>query len=281
MKKLFILLIINMLVTKTFAQKLILNTKIEAYLTQLPPEIKISMAVENLDGKIIFELNQTQTVPAASIIKVPIMVELMEQVKIGKVDLGELYEILPNDKVGGSGTLANQENTKALTIKQLCQKMISVSDNTSTNILIKKLGMEAINKRLEILGMTKTRLNRMMMDTEAVKAGRENWVNALEINGLLQKISHKKVANEALCNLMMDILVSCDDNSTIPNKLPKTLKIAHKTGGLPYIRGDAAIVFAPKPYIISVFVEGFKNIEDAEKIIANLSEICYLALESE
>ena len=66
------------------------------------------------------------------------MIELMEQVKAGKVNLEEVYEIKATDKTGGSGVLGENKAAKKLTIRQLCQEMIRVSDNTATNILIKK-----------------------------------------------------------------------------------------------------------------------------------------------
>jgi beta-lactamase class A len=278
MKNLSILLIISLLSTETHAQKSILKSKIDQYLQQLPAEIKVSMAVEDLQGKKLFTFRENEKVPSASVIKVPIMVELMEQVKAKKINLEEKYEIKDSDKAGGSGILAEEKNHKTLTIRELCQEMIRVSDNTATNILIKKLGMEKINARLEKLGLHQTRLNRIMMDTAAVKQGRENWINVLEINELLRKIYFKKVATPLLCDEMMKILKNCEDKTTIPRNIPSEIKIAHKTGGLPYVRGDAAIIFTKMPFIISIFVEGFKNIEDAEKMIGDLGEICFNSL---
>jgi beta-lactamase class A len=187
--------------------------------------------------------------------------------------------MLTNDeKAGGSGILANIAEGKQLTIREIAQEMIRSSDNTATNILILEIGMEAINQNLAKLGMTKTRLNRIMMDTEAVKQGRENYVNVVEINALMRLIYNKKVATPTLCDEMIGMLKNCADTTTIPRNLPKDIIIAHKTGSLPYLRGDAAIIYTAKPFIISIFIEGFNDEPAAERAIGDLAEICWREL---
>lgn len=138
--------------------------------------------------------------------------------------------------------------------------------------------METINQNLTKWGTTKTRLNRVMIDVEAVKQGRENYVNVLEINALLRLIYGKKVASPALCDEMIAMLKNCADTTTIPSQLPKDLEIAHKTGTLAYVRGDAAIVYASQPFVLSIFVEGFDKESTAEKIIGDLAKICWEGL---
>jgi len=252
--------------------------KLNDYLTKLPAAIKVTMSVESISGNQYFMHRATEKVPSASVIKVPILIELMEKVKIKQIDLNKVHVLQASDKVGGSGVLANEPVGKKLTIRELAQEMVRSSDNTATNILIKEVGMDAINQNLVKLGLTKTRLNRIMMDTLAAQQGRENYVNVVEINDLLRNIYKHKVATPALCNEMIEILKNCDDKTTIPRNLPKALEIAHKTGGLPYVRGDAAIVYTTQPFIISIFVEGFTDATKAEQIIGDLAEICWSSL---
>lgn len=256
------------------ARKVDVN-RINDYLSRLPFSIKVSMSVESIAGEKYFTFRPDVTVPAASVIKVPILMELMEKVKEKKIDLDKIYILKATDKAGDSSIIADMPDGTELTIRQLAQEMIHSSDNTATNILIKEVGMEAVNQNLMRLGSTKTRLNRIMLDTLAVKQGRQNWVNALEINDLLQKIYNKKVATPALCEEMIAILKNCRDKTTIPRNLPKDLEIAHKTGELGYVRGDAAIVYTKQPFILSIFVEGFKELSQAEEIIGDLAEICW------
>jgi beta-lactamase class A len=249
--------------------------RINDYLSKLPFSIKVSMSVESISGKKYFTHRPEVIVPAASVIKVPILIELMEQVKAKKINLNKIHILQASDKAGDSSIIADKPNGIKLTIRELAQEMIHSSDNTATNILINEIGMEAVNQNLMRLGSTKTRLNRIMLDTLAVKQGRQNWVNTLEINDLLRKIYNKKIATPALCEEMIAILKNCRDKTTIPRNLPKDLAIAHKTGELGYVRGDAAIVYTKQPFILSIFVEGFKELNQAEQIIGDLAEICW------
>ena len=254
------------------------NSTVSNYLSKLPSDIKVTMAVENMYGKLFFEHRTDVKVPSASVIKVPILMSLMEKVQANEISLSIVHRLTNAEKAGGSGVLMNYSEGEKLTIRELAQEMIRTSDNTATNILIREIGMEKINQNLMKWGTTKTRLNRVMMDTDAVKQGRENYINVLEINALLRMIYNKKVANSILCDEMIGILKNCEDTMTIPSQLPKDLVIAYKTGTLTYVRGDAAVVFTAQPFVISIFVEGFDKEATAEKIIGDLAKICWEGL---
>ncbi|MFY7910398.1 MAG: serine hydrolase [Emticicia sp.] len=281
MKIIFKVLIMSLLVNSVIAQtteKQVNKIQILNYLAKLPSGIKVTMAVENMEGKSYFEHRTDVKVPSASVIKVPILMSLMEKAQLNEINLSKVHRLTNAEKAGGSGVLMNASEGKKLTIREIAQEMIRTSDNTATNILIREIGMETINQNLTKWGATKTRLNRVMMDMEAVKQGRENYVNALEINALLRMIYDKKLANPILCDEMMSMLKNCEDETTIPSQLPKDLEIAHKTGTLAYVRGDAAIVFTAQPFVMSIFVEGFDKEETAEKIIGDLAKICWEGL---
>lgn len=281
MKYLIKLIIMSILLNTAMAQsieKKFDNSTVSNYLSKLPANIKVTMAAENMDGTLFFEHRTDVKVPSASVIKVPILMSLMEKVKANQISLSKVHRLTNAEKAGGSGVLMNTSEGKKLTIRELAQEMIRTSDNTATNILIREIGMEKINQNLLKWGTTKTRLNRVMMDTDAVKQGRENYINVLEINALLRMIYNNKVANPILCEEMIAILKNCEDTTTIPSQLPKDLAIAHKTGTLAYVRGDAAIVFTAQPFVISIFVAGFDKEATAEKIIGDLAKICWESL---
>ncbi len=281
MKLIFKFLIMSLLVNSVLAQKTekkVNKAQIMDYIAKLPSEIKVTMAVENIEGKPYFEHRTDVRVPSASVIKVPILMSLMEKVQANEMSLSEVHRLTNAEKAGGSGVLMNASEGKMLTIREIAQEMIRTSDNTATNILIRKIGMETINQNLMKWGVTKTRLNRVMMDIDAVKQGRENYINVLEINALLRMIYDKKVANPILCDEMIGMLKNCEDATTIPSQLPKDLTIAHKTGTLAYVRGDAAIVFTTQPFVVSIFVEGFDKEATAEKIIGDLAKISWEGL---
>lgn len=256
------------------AQKQDSFSSLETYLAQLSPTTIVNLQVESLTGEIYFCKGPAESVPSASIIKIPILVELMEQVKVGKVNLDETYTLVAADKTGGSGVMASYPDGQQMSLKEVARLMMIASDNTATNIFIRKLGREKINDRMKLLGLASLQLNRVMMDTVAVSRGIDNYVTARDINALLRLIYGHKVATPNLCEQMMEFLFENRDTVTLPRLIPKTIKIAHKTGGLTYVRGDAGIVFAATPFVISVFVRGTPE-KNAEKIIGEIGEICF------
>jgi beta-lactamase class A len=213
-------------------------------------------------------------VPSASVIKLPIMLELMERVKAGTIRLDAVHTLTQAEKVGGDGVLKTYADQSQVSYRELLRLMLIKSDNTATNILIQLLGRDAINQRIRKLGLKQSQLNRVMMDTLAAKQGRENYVTAQEMTTLLEKLYRHQVATPALCEEMLAILKQNEDTLTIPRLLPKSVATAHKTGTLAYVRGDVGIIYTPKPFLLSVFVEGVPTPE-AERIVGEVALICY------
>lgn len=252
-----------------------LTDSLTAYLRRLPPATRVSLAVESLaDSSIQFHHRADDRVPSASVIKLPILLEAMERAKAGTLDLDEIHILVDSEKTGGSGVLTTYSHRSRISYGDLLRLMMVYSDNTATNIFINELGRDAINARMRTIGLTKSQLNRVMMDTLAARQGRENYVTAGEMNALLKKIYRQEVATPALCDQMLSILKQNEDVKTIPRLLPKGTVVAHKTGELAYVRGDAGIVYSKQPFLLSVFVEGAPTPE-AERIIGELAFICY------
>ncbi|GAB3887143.1 serine hydrolase [Spirosoma agri] len=257
-----------------------LSDSLAAYVKQLPSPTRVSIATRSLtDSRKSFYYRADERVPSASVIKLPIMIEIMERVRAGLLDLDKMHSLLDSEKTGGDGVLKTYPHQRQVSYRDMLRLMLIQSDNTATNIFINELGRDAINRRIRQLGLTKTQLNRVMMDTLAARQGRENYVTAGEMNVLLEKIYRKQVATPNLCDQMIDILKQNEDTVTIPRLLPKGTVVAHKTGTLPYVRGDAAIVYARsegnvEPFLLSVFVEGVSQFE-AERIIGDVALVCH------
>ena len=252
-----------------------MNDSLTAYLRRLPAGVRVNLAVQSLaDSSESFVQGATDQVPSASVIKLPIMIEAMEQVKAGRLDLDEIHILTDGEKVGGDGVLKTYSHRSRVAYRDLLRLMMIYSDNTATNIFINELGMDAINRRIQSLGLSGSQLNRVMMDTLAVRQGRENYVTARDMNRLLGKLYRNEVATPELCAHMIAILKQNEDTATIPKRLPAGTVVAHKTGTLAYIRGDAAIVYAREPFLLSIFVAGVPT-PQAEQLIADISLICY------
>lgn len=252
-----------------------LTDSLTAYLRRLPASTRVSLAVESLtDSSVQFRHRADERVPSASVIKLPILLETMERAKAGLLDLDEIHILVDSEKTGGSGVLTAYSHRSRISYGDLLRLMMVYSDNTATNIFISELGMDAINARMRTLGLTKSQLNRVMMDTLAARQGRENYVTAGEMNALLKRIYRKQVATPALCDQMLAILKQNEDTKTIPRLLPKGTVVAHKTGELAYVRGDVGVIYAKQPFLLAVLVEGVPTPE-AERIIGELALLCY------
>jgi beta-lactamase class A len=249
---------------------------LEQYFKDLDPEIQVSMVLQNQMGEILFERNSQKVVPTASVIKIPILFSLLKAQDNKLLKLTDFHLLKKQEIVAGSGDLQFEpENTK-MDYLFLAKKMISISDNTATNILIDKLKMENIQNDINAFGLKNTYLKRKMMDFEAIKAGKQNITTAQDINTLLLKLLTKKLLSRKAGKQALEILIGCEDTVTIPRFLPKKIVIAHKSGTLDYLRGDAGIIFSKKTLVLTVFVENFESQEQAETIIGKVAELSYL-----
>lgn len=195
--------------------------------------------------------------PAASLIKIPIMVEVFRQRREGKlncshpltiqnpVEGGSFYELPPDTKV---------------TIRDLLRHMIVESDNTCANMLMDMVGMDAVNKTIQDLGLTQTILRRKMMDFDSAAKGQENMTSAQDMGRLFTLLFEGKCVDAAYDMEMLELLKAQEDNCIIPAQLPHLLPVAHKTGELEGIYHDCGIVYGRRnPVVICLLSEGNCN----------------------
>ncbi|MGQ9617842.1 MAG: serine hydrolase [Candidatus Aminicenantia bacterium] len=236
----------------------------------------LGIAVKELKGGYTFFLNENEIFPQASSIKIAILLEIFKQVEMEKLRFDEFFDLKRSTKVGGSGILQHLgEPSLSISLKDLCILMIVLSDNTATNILIDRIGMESINKRMKELGFKSTRFNRKMMDISALKKGRENVSTPYEMMNLLEKIWNGEVIKEPMRSEIIRIL-SIPKDSYIKNGIKDNIPVASKPGSLPGVRCESGIVLLEeKPYIISVMTTYLKNGEDGELAITEISKIFY------
>jgi beta-lactamase class A len=209
---------------------------------------------------------ETATLPTASTIKLTIVYELFKQVEEGRVRLDDTLVLDRAKAVGGTGVLADL-GTPTLAIRDYAVLMVRLSDNTATNILIDRLGMEKIARRMQTLGLTATKLRRHMMDTAAARRGDENVSTPSELARLLETL-----------NKMPDAiaLLKKSKESRLRRGLPPDVETADKPGELEGVRVDAGIVFAKnRPYVLSVMTAFLKDETEGERAIEDLSRAAY------
>lgn len=256
----------------------VLWQKLEATIADTDSHLDGVMGVAILDlstGQ-KYLLHADEVMPTASSIKIAILAELYRQAQQGKLKLDDLYTLQQSDIVGGSGiTVALTPGTTRLTIRDVAALMISVSDNSATNIIIDRVGIENVNKLLDSLGLTHTRLRRKMMDLKAASEGRENIATPREMMLVLEALYEGKVLNKQFTEDYFKLL-SIHKESYIPRDLPEDLRVANKPGELEGVRNDSGIVFTGKrPYVISVMTTYLRHEKDGGDAIVRISNAAY------
>lgn len=260
-----------------FGTNLHAQTEWQELLSGLPQHLELSLLVQNKEGKVLLSLQPNKKVPSASIIKIPILINLMEEVEKERINLEDVYSLQQSDKVGGAGEMQHLPEGSGFTYRYLAEEMIRISDNTATNILIRTIGLGKIQNWLVSHGFTSTHLNRFMMDFEAINEGRQNYSSPEEMNRFLLMLINGEILRETSRDEIIHWLKNCADKSTLPSQLPPGVEVAHKTGTLDYVRGDAGIIFGDMPIIISLFVENFNSLKEAEDAIGAIGLYVYKA----
>lgn len=205
-------------------------------------------------------INGDQVFPSASIIKIPILVEALRQGIEGDLSLDERISLREEDKVGGSGVLKELAAGLRLPLIDILTLMIIVSDNTAANMAMRRVGMSNINSNLKLLGLSKTVLQRELMDFDARNRGLENLTSPRDMCDLLEMLVSKTILDEKSCENALDIMKRQQVRDRIPRYLPVGITVAHKTGEIAGIRHDVGVVFVGKePYVFSAMSKDLRD----------------------
>lgn len=227
---------------------------------------KFSCYIKDVKRERIFGYNEDEVMPAASLIKIPILYALFLGEVQGSYNLSRQISYGKEAAVGGSGILSSLSTRPSLNLLDLAELMITLSDNTATNLLINYLGKDFINAFLKEHNFSETRLQRLMMDSQARKAGKENTTTAQEMARLLSFVSpvksdseisplsenKQKQAREILCRQQFR------DKLSYLTGISWDI-IASKTGELPGVQHDASLFLTSEPLIA---VTMFRDLPD-------------------
>jgi beta-lactamase class A len=227
--------------------------------------------------------NADEVFPTASTIKVAVLAELFrqsEQGGPGKASLRDAYTPNPADIVDDSPFLAGlTPGVSRITNHDLAHFMTSVSDNSATNILIDRVGMDNVNALLKSIGLKETRLRRKMMDLAAAREGRENTATPSELITLLEAIETGRLLGKESTQDLLRVL-STPKDSSIPRLIQEGVRIANKPGALEGVRCDAGIVYVPgRPFTLAVMTTYAANEKAAGEIISRVAAAAYSCFE--
>ena len=213
---------------------------------------------------------QTELFQAASVIKLPILAAILLEEREHPGVLQERLLVRDGDKVPGCGALQHISGTQAYDIESLCKLMITISDNTATNVLIRRFGIEFLNERFRALGLQETKIFRFLFDTEAARQGKENLCQPKEIGSLLEEIYHGRCVSANASERMRAMLSQQQINHKIPSLLPPTVRVEHKTGEDEGITNDVGILYGREPCVL-VLVSNETDVPAFEQVIRTVS----------
>jgi beta-lactamase class A len=236
----------------------------------------VGIAVKNLVTGEKFFINENEVFPQASSIKIHILAELYHQAEQGKYRLSDVLPLPPAVRVGGSGILNELgESSVSMSIRDYAVLMVVLSDNTATNLLIRQVGMENVNRFLQANGAVKTKLQRVMMDVKAAAEGRENIGTPKEVLMILEKMYRGEIVNKNASEEMLKILQKPKEGP-IRAGVPGEIEVANKEGDVEGVSCDVGIVYLPKaPYAICVMTKLLLHDADGPGIITEISRLTY------
>ena len=252
-----------------------LEGTLEKRIAQSPA--KVFLAAKNLTTGKIVELRGNEKVRTASTIKLPLLVEIYAEANEGKLKLDEELIMREADMVSGSGVLRELTAGTRMKLRDIANLMIVVSDNTATNMLMERVTADAVNARMDKLGLPATRLMRKIRGDGTQLKAAQGWSKAgeleenkkfgigsstaLEMLRLLELLAEGKLPGS---KEMIAILKRQQYKDGLGRKLPG-LTIANKTGALDHLRSDVGIVYTKGgPIAIAITVEDIPAIDYGE-----------------
>jgi beta-lactamase class A len=234
----------------------------------------LGVAVKDLKSGATVTLRPDEVFPQASSIKLAVLYELFRQAEEGRVDLAETTRPgLP--RVSGGGVLQVLGDRVSLTWRDLAVLMMGWSDNEATNVLIDRVGMDAVNRRLDTLELPRTRLQRRMMDLDAARRGRENVSTPSEMVRLAEALYRGAGLSPARAKDLLDV-ATVEKDSPFRVPLPAGLRVADKPGDLEGVRCVTAVVDLPgRPYAAAIMTTYLRRDEDGEAAIREISAAIY------
>jgi beta-lactamase class A len=237
------------------------------------PQMTVTIYAVDVDSGAYLDIGGTKTVSAASTIKLPILLALFQDWDQGKVRLDERLTMTKPLVASGSGDMQFQPVGTTFTLLDTATRMIVISDNTATNMILARLGgKEVVNQRFQEWGLQTTVVRNLLPDLKGT-----NTTSAADLVHTLALIERGELLSRRSRDWLLHILRSTQNRSLLPAGLGPGAVIGHKTGDIGFIIGDAGLVDTAtgQRYLISIFVQSSYNDPQAVHLLQELSRQTY------
>ena len=251
----------------------------------------LAVAVYDLETGSEILINADEPFHPASTFKVHVMMEVFHQADQGILPLDEKLPIVnsfPSIADGSKFALFEKDDAETSlyprigeseTILELTRLMIVRSSNLATNILLEKVGTKNVNDFIRALGIEGITVRRGVEDNVAFRLGVSNSATARGLTQTMKLIAAGKVVSQQASDKMVETLLGQEFNESIPALLPKSVRVAHKTGWTGNVYHDTGIVYTDhhRPYAISIMTRGFAEdkADEAHACMATISKMIY------
>ncbi|MBE5784330.1 MAG: serine hydrolase [Clostridiales bacterium] len=215
-------------------------------------------------------LNENEEYEAASVIKLPMFAAAAKLVSEGRASWEDKLLCKAEDRVPSCGVLRFFDDGIEVSLKTLCALMITISDNMATNIIMRHFGIDRLNAEFKAMGLEKTHIERLLFDSAAGAAGKQNKIVPKEMGMLLEQVWRHEFIDEATSKVVEDILLEQQINHKIPGYLPGHIDVAHKTGEDSGITNDVAVVCAKEPFVLCIATNR-TDVPEAERAMREIA----------
>jgi len=232
--------------------------------------------IEELPTGRTISWDEQAPVPAASLIKIPLAIALLEQRIEGKVSLEESIVLERGDKAAGSGVLRRSRTGSTYSVLELLELMIQRSDNTATNMLTDRLGLELINDSCRRQGLAVTCMPRYIMDLAARDRDVENYTSAADMARTFKALYDRRILDAPSCDLLLGILKGQQVRDRLPRYLPRDVVVANKTGLMRDVCHDAGIIYGTRQdYVVAILTADAPSFGQAKTAIGRIAQLVY------
>jgi beta-lactamase class A len=245
----------------------------------------MGVAIHHIESGEKIHINADESFPMCSVLKIPVLVETFRQMAQGAFTLEDRWPLTTAEKNIGSGILTYLQDDLTPTVQDLLTLMIIISDNTATDMIIHRLGLDNIDRTMHEFGLANIHMAlsirdifedmlgaeaadpaRLFVDLtkpkdapavrrdgRAYSLGTDNNVSTpRDMTRLLTMIYQGEILDRQACDAMLYILLQQQLNARLPLFLPYGIPFAHKTGTLAGIRNDAGVLYAGEASHIAI-----------------------------